>query len=118
MALQPISIPDLADWLFTQPPMNPCTYNLFTNSKSENLFPVLMALLIEGAKRLYGNDITPAKMSYKQFEHLKQYFLSIGYQVKHNYTDKEDTTLINIWFEKVNYTEDCKGLRILNKVTS
>ena len=115
MAVQAISIPDLADWLFTRPPLSPCTYNIFSNNKSENLFPILMSLLIEGAKRLYGVDITPAKMSYKQFEHLKQYFLSIGYEVNHNYTNKDDTTLINIWFEKLHCTQNCKGVKIIKK---
>jgi hypothetical protein len=112
MALQEISIPDLTLWLFTRPPLDPCTYKIFDDDKPEKMFPVLMSLLIHGAKHMYGKDITPAKITSSQLTTLKLYFMSIGYQIKHSFLDKDDSKIVNIWFEKIRFSEDCKGNKI------
>jgi hypothetical protein len=106
------TISDVVEFLFSRPPMEPCTFQVFSNGSKGNMFPVLMDVLINGAKKLYGPDITPPQITDAQFEVLKKYMLSLGYQVKHNYTYNEDNSkalLINIWFEPYKYHTNCKG---------
>lgn len=110
---QSITISELVDWLFSQPPFEPCTYNIFWGNthlvSPEIMFPTLMSIFINGAKKLYGDDITPSKISDKQFNNIKSYILSIGFQVKHSFTYIYDKTLINIWFEPFTLIKNCKG---------
>jgi len=116
-----MSIENVLDKIFSQPPKPPCTYNLnLSNDNRGTMFQLLMSILIYGAKKLYGDDITPGQISLEQFNILKSYMESIGYVIKHNYTDLkrdeilpspliESPSVINIWFEQYIPKVDCHG---------
>lgn len=112
-----IDISNIINVIFSESPKPPCTYGLNLQSSYLNIFHILMNILIIGAKKLFGADITPNKITEKQFERLKQYIESLGYIVKYKYNykienDNIKADTINIWFEPYMYTSNCKGLKI------
>lgn len=116
-----MSIEYFLNKIFSEPPKPPCTYNLaLSNDNNATMFQLLMSILIYGAKKLYGEDITPNEITLEQFDILKSYIESIGYVIKHNYTDLkkkeilssppiESPSIINIWFEQYIPKIDCHG---------
>lgn len=109
-----INVASLVELLFNKPPLEPSTYRIVSNT---NLFHPLMEILIKGAKKLYGNDISPQQISDDQFHTLKKYMLSIGFEIKHNYTYQEDNSIpkvINIWFEPYLHKRNCHGFNIIS----
>lgn len=115
------TVQDIVNTVFVQPPREPCTYRLTLTDSPFNdarvaMFPFLMEILTSGAKKLFGDDITPQTISNQQFDKLKLYILSLGYQVKHNFTNRNDATLVNIWFEPYVCSRNCHGnIVLLNK---
>lgn len=112
------TVQDIVNTVFVHPPREPCSYNLMVTDSQINdarvaMFPFLMEILTTGAKKLFGDDITPQTISTQQFDKLKTYMLSLGYQVKHNFSYKSDATLINIWFEPYVYNRNCNGNVVL-----
>lgn len=118
----------IVNMVFSNSPKPPCTYNLAlpdTNSKNCTMFQFLMSLLVSGAKKLYGENITPAEISEYQFSELKCYIESVGYIIKYNYsflgdpdpnldpTIEHRPKIINIWFEQYNNPTDCHGRRVI-----
>lgn len=108
------TVQDIVNTVFVQPPRDPCTYSLMvTDSPFDDvrvaMFPFLMEILTTGAKKLFGDDITPQNITSQQFDKLKLYMLSLGYQVKHNFSYHNDATLINIWFEPYTCSRNCHG---------
>jgi hypothetical protein len=113
--------------IFSGYPKSPCTYSISLSNelieKNISPFQLLMKILVDGARLLYGESITPNEISEEQFKMLKMYIESIGYSIKYNYTfpelEKElniefteKPKVINIWFEKYRNNIDCHG-RIL-----
>ncbi|NBO99345.1 MAG: hypothetical protein EBU90_04355 [Proteobacteria bacterium] len=112
------TVQDIVNTVFVQPPREPCAYSLMVTDSPFNdarvaMFPFLMEILTTGAKKLFGDDITPQTMSSHQFDKLKTYMLSLGYQVKHNFSYQNDATLINIWFEPFVCNRNCHGNVVL-----
>jgi hypothetical protein len=120
------SLEDLVNTIFSGTPKPPCTYNIAlseTSSDTTTMFQLLMGLLISGARYLYGETVTPNDISPNQFEELKRYMESVGYQIKHNYKtvgeddpnlpDELKPRMINIWFEQYIPFIDCHGRRRL-----
>ena len=115
------SISQFVEQVFAKPPAAACTYNLasFTKTSNDdrvNMFPILMNILIHGAKKLYGPEITPQSITSKQYETLQLYMMSLGYQIKYNYTYKQDQDntftipeRVNIWFEPYTFQQACNG---------
>jgi hypothetical protein len=116
------SLNSLVKTIFTGPPRPQCTYTIaISDDQNTTLFQLLMSVLITGAKFLYGESITPSDISQEQFDELKLYMESMGYKVKHNYTNIGDENIpnelkpriINIWFEAIPPPRtDCHGRRI------
>lgn len=105
------------DRIFSEPPKPPCTYNLkLAENDNTTMFQLLMSVLIYGAKKLYGHNITPGEITSQQFDTLKSYIRSMGYVIKYNYSDLKlnntNAPIINIWFEQYIPNVDCHG-RIL-----
>jgi hypothetical protein len=124
-----MDIKDIVDLVFNKPPQPPLTYRLIPidpdqlsdvvsdygsdwesdpmssaeaeDSSEDVLFPILINVLIYGAKRLYGDDIKPELITTHQFALLNDYMMSIGFviQYDHTYDDEGDPTAINIWFD-------------------
>lgn len=114
---QMATVSEIVDHLFSKPPLDACTYKILVYEKNHeddkvNSFPFLMDILVSGAKKLFGDHISPSSLSEKQFNVLKQYMLSLGFQVKHEHKYEEGSDkpyLINIWFEQYKCTTDCHG---------
>jgi hypothetical protein len=110
------TINNLIENVFTKSPLPPCTYSLVFEQNA-SAFQTLMYILVNGAKKLYGEDITPNDISEKQFDELKMYMESLGYQIKYNYTYPDSNNLeisiINIWFEPYIKQMDCSGRNII-----
>ena len=111
----------LVDIIFVDYPKPPCTYNLaLPNDNYPTMFQLLMTLLIPGARKLYGENITPSDISEYQFEELKRYIESVGYVIKYNYKNNQneqtsnqiEQKVINIWFEQYIPLFDCHGRRV------
>lgn len=111
-----ISIIELTNKIFIGQPKDPCYFNIqpaninITNDNHDVImFPILMSILVRGATQLFGESIMPYNITEYQFDTLKKYIASIGYQIMYNYTYKNQLPFINIWFKKINYITDCKG---------
>lgn len=77
------------------------------------MLPILMNILILGAKKKFGNDITPKNMTPSQFEILQNYFKSFGFIVKYDFIMENNVPIkVNIWFDKYNPIKTCNGLTI------
>lgn len=118
--LENVSINNFIDIVFESTPKPICTYNLIIRSHDSNgknnPFGILMSIFIRGAKKIFGESITPQEMNSDQFELMIKYMLSMGYRTKYNYTYLDDHQTIpyaiNIWFEEVKQRTDCTGRRI------
>lgn len=115
-----MNTPEFVLNLFSKPPAPPCTLLLATNI-SENdeyyrqkMLPLLMDILVKGAKILFGEHIAPKDISAAQFETLQKYFRSFGFVIKYNYTMSTSDTpqRINIWFDKLKPKQLCSGIII------
>jgi hypothetical protein len=114
------SMYELIETIFSKYPKPPCTYRL-THSPDVSLFQLLMSLLINGAKRLYGENITPNDITEEQFKELQSYIESVGYKIKYNFsnipnpnnTNGEQARIINIWFEEIIDYMNCHGIRVI-----
>lgn len=115
------SLQHLVDIIFIRNPKPPCTYKIaLPDDMQQNMFQLLMTLLICGARKLYGENITPSDISEYQFEELKRYIESVGYVIKYNYKDINTDEnieirprIINIWFEQYIQLIDCHGRPVL-----
>jgi hypothetical protein len=115
---KPVSVLEIVDMIFNNPPMEACSIQVVlcedSNSHS-NLFHLLMDIMMQGAKRLFGNDISAQNITHEQFKTLKKYMRSIGYEVKNNFTTTpENIVLVNIWFEPYIGSFTCNGFEIKN----
>lgn len=101
-----IELSELVNVIFESPPKDISTYNIKSDLE---MFPILMEILIRGARKLYGEGIKPSQLTEEQFEMLKKYMLSLSYKIMYNFTENEQGRIINIWFEEVSKMIDCKG---------
>jgi hypothetical protein len=100
--------------VFVKEPLPPYTYSVLLSEHTYNvtLFQLLMNILICGAKKIYGEDITADNITKAQLETLQRYMMSIGYIIKYNYTYNEENIPIkvNIWFEPYMFQSKCNGI--------
>lgn len=104
------NIEDIVEYIFSKPPEQAFTYPIVIMEKFHPdprvcAFPYLMNILLSGAKKLFGNDITPQTISEDQFKTLQTYMLSMGYRVHYRFKHmEEDNTssplVVDIWFEE------------------
>ena len=114
------SVKDIVELVFSKPPKPPLSYDVTLDSNAPsgmNLFHLLMSILIEGAKKLYGEHIIPAHITKDMFNVLQKYMNSIGYTIKYinKYADDNITPIsVDIWFEKYMFPINCHGIRLTN----
>lgn len=95
----------IVDLVFSGPPRPACSYNIALADEiykeGFNMFHILFNILICGAQKIYGKDISANDITPKQFETLQLYINSLGYTIKYNYDYDEQKVPIkvNIWFE-------------------
>jgi len=105
------SVVAFVDKVFSCPPKEPCTY-LIGTLQTTNKLQMLMNILILGARKMYGNDIEPSKITIKQLDHLQSYFKSFGYRIKYIYDDPLQPKKVNIWFEDYKPLVTCSGIKL------
>ncbi len=115
-----VNVSHIVDMIFTKPPLPPCTFALALSDEciehNVTMFQMLMNILISGARKLFGDDIQPQHITDTQFDKLKEYMISMSYEIKYNYTYADDgvtPVMINIWFEPYKNIPNCgsgKGL--------
>lgn len=98
----------MIDAIFSGPPKPPYTYNLPFPSDTP-LFFILKAILVEGAKKLYGDEIEPSDITPQKLSTLKEYMASIGYELKHEYS-QDNSNIVHIWFEPFMKQTNCHGI--------
>jgi len=106
-----IGLSVFVDKVFSCPPKDPCTY-LIGTLHTANKLQMLMNILILGARKIYGNDIEPSKITLKQLDNLQSYFKSFGYKIKYVYDDPHRPKKVNIWFEDYKPIETCSGIKL------
>jgi hypothetical protein len=109
-----IPIDLLVDMVFTSPPKSPGSIQLSVVGDEKNMLPVLMNILVLGSRKLFGNTIQPDQITVSQLNTLQDYFHSMGYIIKFNYsfTPEGIPFKINIWFEKFKKLTKCNGTLI------
>jgi hypothetical protein len=112
---KPMSVLEIVDAIFTKPPQEACSLRVELSEYSNgNLFHLLMDIMMQGAKCLFGNDISVHNISLKQFDILNQYIRSFGFNIKHNFTKTPNNDiLVNIWFEPYIGNRTCHGIPLL-----
>ena len=90
--------------IFIESPLPPCSYNIKLSenlSLQTNIFKVLMTIMLEGSKKIFGNSISVSNISQEQFVLLNEYMKSIGYNIKYEEILNDDNIkiAINVWFE-------------------
>lgn len=103
----------LVEMIFKNPPQRPSSIKI-SNGDDKNMLPVLMNILILGSKKLFGDSIQPAHITNAQLNILQEYFNSMGYIIKYNYTFSPEgiPIRINIWFEHFNSITKCNGTTV------
>lgn len=100
--------------IFAKEPLPPYSYNIALTEDTYNvtLFQLLMNILLCGAKKIYGENITADNITKDRFNELQRYMMSIGYIIKYNYTYNEENIPIrvNIWFEPYMFNSKCNGI--------
>jgi hypothetical protein len=110
------SISDFVENLFSQNPKPPCSVKLQLTNPSKRI-ETLMSILINGAKYLYGQEISPNNLTIDQFQYLQTYFNSIGFVIRYKkeFLDDEEKILlkIDIWFDELKRQTMCDGRTII-----
>lgn len=118
-----ITILEFIDTLFSKPAANPCSFainshltNIDYETNRHKMLPILMNILILGAKKLFGNAITANNITPEEFAILQNYFKSFGFIIKYEIITNENIPhKINIWFEKYKAIRTCNGIVIYQK---
>jgi len=106
-----LDINGVVDMVFSSSPLPPCTYKIELIDDTL-VFQVLYKILIKGARKLYGPDITADNINSNQLNTLKRYIQSLGYLLKYNYSFDDETlepTHVNVWFETIKGLQNCNG---------
>jgi hypothetical protein len=111
-----MDLDDFINKLFRENPQETCTYNINLPVKyDEKVFKILFYIMINGARILYGNDITPNDITLEQFSILNKYMSSIGYTIEYEYVYKDDIPIIiHIWFKRIEFVtlQNCKIVKL------
>ncbi|NDC95071.1 hypothetical protein EB118_24580 [bacterium] len=101
-----MNVSKIVDIVFSDSPKLPCSYSVVL-AEGMNLFPVLMYILMEGAKRLHGH-ITFDSITREQAQKLNMYMESLGYTL--HYKVFPETKSIDIWFVPYIPKYTCHGI--------
>lgn len=104
----------IVETVFSQPPKLPCSFELVLGEA--NLFQVLMAVLIQGTRKLYGR-VSPLELSSEQVSRLKRYIESLGYFLKYKLNIHHETLKpysVDIWFVPYIHQYNCHGIPVYN----
>lgn len=114
--LNNINLYQLINTIFSNSPKPPNSIiidiNKIATDQKLTIFQSLMTILINGAKILFGENITPQDITEKQHETLQKYIKSIGFELHHEYKYNDDgiPIMVNIYFLPYIGNTNCNGI--------
>lgn len=97
--------------IFNGIPKPPCTFSIkFKDMPLQQRNKLLFKILVTGAKKIFGNQITIDNIDNHQFNILDKYIQSMGYKINYKISESNDYV---IWFEKLNIIKNCNGTRVI-----
>lgn len=95
-------INNFVDMIFTNEPAFTKSYIFEYNGSEEQLNHILINILINGSKRIFGDSTYIPNLSEENFNFLNKYIESIGFTVKREFKYNEEKIIdVRIWFEKL-----------------
>jgi hypothetical protein len=116
--LKDINLFQLINIIFTNPIKQPNSIiidiNKIASDQNLTIFQTLMSILINGAQILYGENITAENITEKQYNTLKDYIKSIGFELHHEYKydENEIPIMVNLYFLPFVGSDLCNGYTI------
>lgn len=114
--LQNINLYQLINLLFTNSPKPPNSIvidiNKLASDQKLTVFQSLMTILINGARILFGENVSAENISDSQYNTLQNYIQSIGFDLHHEYKYDENgiALMVNIYFLPHIGNENCNGV--------
>lgn len=114
--LDNVNLYQLINIIFTNSPKsaNSIIININKLASDQNLtiFQSLMTILLNGAKILFGENISAENISESQYNILKKYIESIGYELHHEYKYDENNIpiMVNVYFLPYIGNETCNNI--------
>jgi hypothetical protein len=116
--LDNINLYQLINIIFTNPPKpaNSIIIDIKKIASDQNLtvFQSLMTILLNGAKILFGENISAENISESQHDTLQKYIKSIGYELHHEYKYNEHgiPLMVNVYFLPYIGNDNCSGIQM------
>ena len=115
--LDNINLYQLINIIFTNSPKPPnsivININKLASDVNLTVFQSLMTILLNGAKILFGENISAENISESQHNTLKKYIQSIGFELHHEYKYDENgiPIMVNVYFLPYIGNENCSGIQ-------
>lgn len=110
--LKILNIPLFVNCVFSGDPKPPCTFTIhFNNIPKRETNKILWNILVTGARKLYGNEISIDNIQPYQFFLLDKYIQSMGFKIKYDNTNCPGGILV--WFDKIKTNTLCNGSTII-----
>lgn len=97
-------INNFVNMIFTNEPVSPKSYVFEYKGSEEQLNHILINILINGSKKIFGESTYIPNISQEHFNFLNKYIESIGYIAKREfkYNEQQEIIDVRIWFQKLN----------------
>lgn len=112
IVLKLLNIPLFVSCIFSGDPKPPCTFIVhFNNIPKSERNKILWQILVTGAKKIYGNQISIDTIEPYQFFLLDRYLQSMGFKIKYDNINCPQGILI--WFDEIKISTLCNGFTII-----
>lgn len=114
MSLVFFDLNNFIDTIFCREPQPPCTFSIkFKSIPITDRNKILFKILLIGAKKKFGNDITIDTIQTYQVNILNNYLQSIGYKVNYEIVHENR---YKIWFDQIKVVTYCNGAKVITKI--
>lgn len=107
------------DTIFRGDPQPPCTFSIkFKEIPINHRNKILFKILLTGARKKFGEEITIDEINEHQYHLLNKYLLSMGYQLNYSHQGVHQTLGMQyrIWFDQIKIVTNCNGIKIIQKI--
>jgi hypothetical protein len=107
------------DTIFRGDPQPPCTFCIkFKEIPINQRNKILFKILLKGARKKFGEQITIDNIDNHQYHILNKYLLSMGYHVNYSLQGEHQTLGMQycIWFDQIKIITNCNGTKIIQKI--
>jgi hypothetical protein len=96
-------INNFVNMIFSSDPVSSKSFMFEFKGSEEQLNNILINILINGSKKVFGESTYLPNISIDQFELLNKYMQSMGYTAKREFKYQGDQIVdVRVWFEKLN----------------